>query len=91
MTTKHKCQAIIERIIELTNLGQPVLFHDDFGGHTLTVLVGKSHTHCGVPDGSFNQLVDSLHATLTGGPGLSWSPETPDGIGPKACGGEEAA
>jgi len=72
MTTPEKCQAILHKIVELINLGQRVTFEDDFGGNTLTVVVGAGHTHCGVPDGDFSLLVDNLYDSLHDGPGLSW-------------------
>ena len=73
MTTPEKCEVIIRRIVELANEERPVKFEQDFGGNTLTIYIGDMHTHCGVPNGAFDLLVDNLYNAVTGGPGLSFA------------------
>lgn len=62
-------------MLEDVNQGSEVRLERDFGGNTLTVNVGNAHTHCGVPDGTWDLLVDNLYNSLYGGPGLSWHKE----------------
>lgn len=79
MTTSEKAEAIIKKITEICNKGENVEFEEDFGGNTLTIYIKSPdgsncrHTHMGVPNGSFDILVDNLYNTLHGGPGLSWA------------------
>lgn len=80
MNLQEKCEAILRRVVEIVNKDGVVAFEDDFGGNTLTVIAGQGHTHVGVPDGSFELLVENLYNTLHGGPGLSWVPEPPTAI-----------
>jgi hypothetical protein len=74
--TDKKCREIMEAIVEIANREGLVAFEEDFGGNTLTILVGQKeksrHTHVGNPDSSFVELVDSLHKTLIGKNGLTW-------------------
>jgi len=64
---------ILQAIIKMCNAGQQVSFSGDWGGNTLTITKGDGrHTHCGVPDGTYKDLVDSLHGVLAKGQGLSW-------------------
>jgi len=76
-----KSEAIVQKMVELANDDRPVTFEQDFGGNTVTLYVGQNHTHCGVPDGAFELLVQNLYNSLHGGPGLSWAntgrPEIP--------------
>lgn len=78
MTTHEKCEAILRKMVELANRGTPVTLEEDFGDWTLTIYVGSSHTHVGIPgdDGSFDLLVNNLYNSLHGGPGLSWVDES---------------
>ncbi len=81
MTKKNeidkKCQEIMEVIVELANKEGFIGFEEDFGGNTLTILLGQKdshrHTHIGSTDSSFAELVDDLHRTLIGKSGLSWA------------------
>ena len=74
MTTNEKCREILEAVVRLSNSEGHVNFLQDFGGNTLTVGVLGDHTHVGCPGGSFDQLVDNLHAALVGpGVHLSWA------------------
>lgn len=72
MTTEHKAQAILERILEIVNSGKRVILEEDFGGNTLTIYIDNAHTHIGVPGGTFNTLLEGLSNSLNNGPGLSW-------------------
>lgn len=57
-----------------TELKRPVIGFDPdvWGANTWTVWAGDNHTHVGYPDGSFEQLVDSLYDLLCEKKGLSW-------------------
>jgi hypothetical protein len=57
---------ILMKILELVNKGHKVAFEEDWGGNSITVFIDDSHTHCGIPEGSFDSLVKSLHETLVG-------------------------
>jgi hypothetical protein len=74
MNTQEKCEAIIRKMIELANESGQVLFEEDFGGNSITIVVGNSHTHVGYPDAPFELLVNNIYDSLHGGPGLSWEP-----------------
>ncbi|QDV78055.1 hypothetical protein K2D_16610 [Planctomycetes bacterium K2D] len=76
--TNRKCREIIEAIVSRCNEsdapGLKLAFDSDWGGNTLTLHDFKlGHTHVGVPDGSFADLVDILHGTLCRGRGLSYA------------------
>lgn len=75
MSAEEKCQAILQKLLEAANQGKEVRLREDMGGMTLEIHLGKSHTHCGVPDGDWESLVDQLYNSLHGGPGLSWHTE----------------
>lgn len=78
MNTEEKCAFIIRKVIELANERGQFIFERDFGGNTSTILIphenGKnvSHTHVGVPSGTFATLIDNLYNSLHGRKGLSW-------------------
>jgi hypothetical protein len=80
MNTNDQALAIIRRITEMANAGEPVSFETDWGGNTLTVFVGNAHTHVGTPDGTEDQLVDQLYELLINGRGLSWHEQTTQGF-----------
>ena len=72
MDINEKCAFIMRKILELANERGQVSFERDFGGNTLTILLshidrmtnetkGVSHTHVGVPSGTFEVLVDNLY------------------------------
>ncbi len=76
MTTEDKCKAILEAIVMRCNNdldeGDPAVgFGRDWGKNTLTLFIEGSHSHVGVPGGTFEQLVDSLHGWLCEDQGLS--------------------
>ncbi len=77
--TNDKCEAILRKMLEFANSGQPVTLEDDFGDYSATIIVGGGHTHVGIPgeDGTWELLVDNLYNSLHGGPGLSWHPQHP--------------
>ena len=77
MTTPEQCEAIFQKIQELTDKDESVAFTRDWGGNSLTVYVGKNHTHVGLEDGTFEDMIDGLHNVLHGGPGLSWADAGP--------------
>jgi hypothetical protein len=59
-----KEREILLKILALINEGKMVAFEDDWGGNTITICVDNAHTHCGSPDGSFQQMVDDLYLAL---------------------------
>jgi hypothetical protein len=83
MTTDEKSTAILKAILDICNktledpasdrMGRVMGFGPDWGGNALTVYVGDSHTHVGDSNGTFEQLIDQLHAQLIDGRGLSWA------------------
>lgn len=66
-------QEIIKKIIDLVNQGYAVRFEDDFSGNTLTLYIDNQHTHCGVPEGSYEKLIKDLHGVLVRGSGLTFA------------------
>ena len=84
--TGQKAVAILAWIVERANDHKAVVLTEDWGGFSLTVALGvqseedgritpSAHTHVGsiVDDGTIDQLIDSLHSTVTGSGGLSWA------------------
>jgi hypothetical protein len=70
---RKKCEAIVRRIAEICNDDGSIMFEDDMGGNSLTIVIPKrGHTHVGYTDAPFDLLVDNLFNSLHGGPGLSW-------------------
>ena len=74
----ERMREIIGGIVALANQGESVTLTEDLGENTLTICVGSAHTHCGVPDGSLDTLIDHLHALLVDGVGLSWATAAPE-------------
>lgn len=71
--TERKCEALLRLMVEIANKNGSITLEEDFGGNALTVIVNeKGHTHVGYPGCSFEDLVDGLYNSLSGGPGLSW-------------------
>lgn len=64
---------IIVAILELVNQGHTISFKEDWGGNSITLHIDDKHTHCGIPESSFEDLIQSLHGTLTKGGGLSFA------------------
>lgn len=84
--TGQKAIEILEWIVECANDHKAVVLTEDWGGFSLTVSLGvqseedfritpSAHTHVGnlADDGTIEQLIDSLHSTVTGSGGLSWA------------------
>lgn len=67
------CVRLVRALVETANRAGSVTLEGDFGGNTLTVRVGTSHTHAGSPDGDLALLAGNVADALTGGPGLSWA------------------
>lgn len=76
----QNAEGLWKKIVELCNKGAIITFEEDFGDNTLTISVNGNHTHVGVPDGDFSTLLEHLNNVLSGGPGLSFHPETPEHI-----------
>jgi len=73
MTTEQKCMEILQRIHQINNEeDKPVTLTSDWGGNSMAVHVGQSHTHVGETEASFEDMINGLHSVLHGGPGLSW-------------------
>jgi hypothetical protein len=68
-----KEREILQKILALVNEGRMVAFEEDWGGNTITICVDNAHTHCGSPDGSFQQMVDDLYLALVQDRGPSWA------------------
>jgi hypothetical protein len=64
---------ILRKLVELINQGHVIALASDLGGNTLTLCIDNLHTHCGVPGGSFDNLVESLYELLVNGRGLSFA------------------
>jgi hypothetical protein len=66
----QKKQEVLDSEVQL----RPVIGFDPdcWGDNNWTVWSGDSHTHVGVPGGSFENLVDNLHSLLCERRGLSW-------------------
>lgn len=62
---------ILQAILILVNKGHTVSFKNDWGGNSITLFIDGKHTHCGVDEGSFDLLVQSLHDVLVQHRGLS--------------------
>ena len=67
-----RAEGILRAILELTEQGRAVEFTEDWGGNTLTIHIDDAHSHVGVPDGSFDDLLESLYQLLVKGCGLSF-------------------
>ena len=69
----ERLREVISGLVDLVNNSEPVTLAEDFGGNTLTICTGPFHTHCGVPDGGLDILIDHLHNLLVNGTGLIWA------------------
>lgn len=67
-----ECKDILKAIIDSVNSGEPLTFDEDMGDNTITIATRKAHTHCGNPEATFDELIDSMHDLLVKGKGLSW-------------------
>lgn len=65
-------QKILE-LVELVNQGHTVSFAEDMGGNSITVYIDRRHSHCGLDEGSFDDLITSLHDLLVKNKGLSFA------------------
>ena len=76
MSTAEKAEEILRWIVARCNEkpesnNTQVGFAADWGGNSVTVWIGSRHTHVGLPETEWDDLVDQLHALLTEGRGLS--------------------
>lgn len=80
MTRQEKCEAILQHILRAVadEDSDGITFAPDYGYGSATIVIGKAHTHVGIEDPSYSEeerfglFVDSLHAQLLRGRGLSW-------------------
>lgn len=74
----QKCTEIVTAIVKLCDdcddkRNPQVAFYQDWGGNSVTVeIAGRGHSHAGMDDGSFDDLVDQLHGMFCGGSHLSF-------------------
>ena len=55
--------------------GVPVVgFGPDWGGNSMTVYWGDTHTHIGLPECTLEQLINQMYNLMCEGGGLSWEP-----------------
>ena len=73
MNTEMKCELILRKMLEVANSGNNLTLEEDFGGNTLTVMIGNKHSHVGCPGCSFDNLVDNLYNLICENKGLSWN------------------
>ena len=64
--------AIFSEIVKICNEGKQVSCLKDWGGNTLTILIGDVHSHVGVPSGDEETLLRHLRNLLCEGQGLAW-------------------
>lgn len=73
MTTQELCVNIIKRMIVLANEEKPVTISDDYrSDNACTLTIGKYHTHVGSWNGTFEEMIESMHNALTDNPDLSF-------------------
>ena len=75
MKTSEKCEAIFKKIVEMNqdiNNETGITFAPDWAGNSLTIQTNDGHSHCGQPEGSFDDLITSIHDLLCKGRGLSF-------------------
>lgn len=65
-------KALIGAVNSPRNEEAQVILEWGFGDNTVTVIIGGGHVHCGVPDGSYEQLIDDLHRCLVKDDPLTW-------------------
>lgn len=63
---------IFKMFISLINEGHRITLEGDMGGNTITLFINNIHTHCGIPDGSYQTLIETISRTLKG-QGLSFA------------------
>ena len=71
MTTNEKSNQILRNIIHRCNDNQRVVLETDMGSNTVTVYLDAQHTHCGYPNCSIDELIDSLYDLLVHNRGLN--------------------
>lgn len=79
--TDRKCREIIRAIRDTCNQDdEPKIgFEADWGGNSLTVTDSRhGHSHVGMPEFSFDDLVDGLHGMLCEWHGLSFAVKPTD-------------
>lgn len=77
ISTEEMSKEILLKIFELVNKGINVEFEEDWGKGTITIYCGDRHTHCGFPDATADELIESIYNTLIKGVGLSFDVPIP--------------
>lgn len=82
---ERRCAEIVRAMLESVKSGKTVQFEPDWGGYSVTlyeITTDKKgeklydHTHCGLDTDEYEDVVASVHRTMTGsGWGLSWHRE----------------
>ena len=61
---------VLINIFQVVNNGIDIRFEEDTGEGTIILYIGRSHTHCGFPDATYEELMESLYSVLVEGKGL---------------------
>jgi len=72
ISAERMAKEILLKIFELANKGINVTFEEDWGGGTITIYCNDRHTHCGFPEATSDELIESIYNTLVVGKGLSF-------------------
>jgi hypothetical protein len=70
--TDKMAKEILLKIFKMANQGTNIEFEEDMGDGTITIYYGDRHTHCGFPDATDDELIESIYNTLIKGRGLSF-------------------
>lgn len=73
MTVEEMAKEILLNIFQITENGIDVKFEGDLGKGSITVYIGDTHTHCGFPGATQDELIESIYNTLIGNKGLSFA------------------
>ena len=63
---------VIKKILEIANKSSTISFCKDWGGNSITIQIDDKHTHCGLPEGFFEDLLNDIYNRLVENKGLSW-------------------
>lgn len=72
ISTEKMSKEILLKIFEMVNQGTNIEFEEDMGEGTVTIYCGDRHTHCGFPNATDDELIESIYNTLIEGRGLSF-------------------
>ncbi len=72
-TEFSKERVIFKKVLKIVNEDSVISFVRDWGDNSLTINIDGSHTHCGDPKSSFENLIDDIYNVLIEKRGLTWS------------------